>query len=505
MKIEVITRTFEMIEKIQKIFKILYNENDKYKSIISTVRLELNSERRDELLKHMDSSFREEILEYLSYLGINKLKYRLNKLKIYQEQQIFNVNIPEEDLLKIEEIEDRYVLLYFIKVLESINYVSINGDKVLLKYNTLIYLAGWSKLHSLCRGIVVDINTKEILVHPFDKFFNFKEVDETSYDNVLDLIEHKKEIYLMDKLDGTTISITKMKNGEVLITTNGGYNNFHTKLAKGIIDNSSNYKSFTSELEQGFTYIFELVHHEDNHVIKYGLKEKLYLIGIRDIEANKLLTPDEVVLFADKYGLDKVILEKFKSISDLEDKMSTMTNANKEGWVLRIITNDKDVLIKFKLDEYVKVHKELFNSGGVASTYQLMLSGELDDCIAKLSKEGQAVANHKIRLINKVLDEIQAHLEISYSKILYNHNIKDDKEYRFIKTDKNNPKFKNFIEFHKDLVNYTEYYDQKGIKELLKGRDIVDIVHNIKVKDFKKICKKYKLINFEKEVGLKEF
>ena len=77
-----------------------------------------------------------------------------------------------------------------------------------MKYSKIIWEIGWSKLAKQCRGKVVDINTREIVSYPFNKFFNLDEVEETKQDKVKELLEK----------EGVKISVTETgepnKDGE---------------------------------------------------------------------------------------------------------------------------------------------------------------------------------------------------------------------------------------------------------------------------------------------------
>ena len=97
------------------------------------------------------------------------------------------------------------------KFLEYINVVQY-GNLCLFKYsqfNEAIYTIEYVKE---ARSVVIDIETGELIMCPFKKFFNVNEYEESKESEVERLISQADKIEFSDKLDGS-FQQARWKNG----------------------------------------------------------------------------------------------------------------------------------------------------------------------------------------------------------------------------------------------------------------------------------------------------
>jgi hypothetical protein len=278
-------------------------------------------------------------------------------------ENIYKITHPGIDIINVDENEIVRTSLFDLNDTQLINYfalfcrtVTVNEHDglVLLKYSPVIYETGWNKLALLCRGKVIEMNTGRIVSYPYDKFFNINENENYRASLIAELMDEAKDIIVTDKKDGSLIAVSRMQNGKLLVTTNGSFDNMHIDLAKDMIKNQ--YPLFYNNAEYCKTYIFEIVHPDDKHCISYGDTKKMFLHGVRNLNDYSLLSYDDMQIIAEKYELD-LIEREYLDLDSMQAKVHEL-NANKEGWVVRIVGYDgSEKIVKIKYDEYFMIHR----------------------------------------------------------------------------------------------------------------------------------------------------
>ena len=152
-----------------------------------------------------------------------------------------------------------------------------------------------------CRGLILDADTNEIVSFPFTKFFNFGETNAAEID--------WKSASILQKVDGSLIKVVKI-DGQLLVSTNGTIDaykapvqdqiGFIGKTFGGLFElvladamaNEQKGKAcldwlltptqwLSSKLQEGFTYMFELVSPYTRVVVPWK-KSDIYFLGLRD-------------------------------------------------------------------------------------------------------------------------------------------------------------------------------------------------------------------------------
>jgi hypothetical protein len=283
---------------------------------------------------------------------IKKLKENIYKIK-NPSKDISLVDPADIEKCNIFDLNDTELVNYFALFSRGITINEHNG-MALVKYSPVIYETGWSKLTLLSRGKVIDLNDWTIVSYPYDKFFNINENEDYNEKIIANLINNARSVYVTDKKDGSLIAVSRLANGEVLVTTNGSFDNMHIGLAKKML--AEKYSKFYNNLLPGKTYIFEIIHPEDNHCISYGDVKKMYLHGVRDLNTYALADYEELEVVATAFDLDLIEREYINLVS-MQEKVHEK-NANKEGWVVRIVGQDgSEKIVKIKYDEYFLIHR----------------------------------------------------------------------------------------------------------------------------------------------------
>ena len=234
-------------------------------------------------------------------------------------------------------------------------------------------------------------------------FFNINEVPETDENIGRDRMEHSSYIYATEKKDGSTIIVSNYKN-KPLITTNGSFDNEQTKLAKEIFNEK--YPKFLPNVDKGYTFIFELIHPDNKIVIDYGDEKALYLLAVRDLNTEKLLSLDETHDLANQYGFPYPKVYDFENLDVMVNLAHTLKNANQEGWVLRIGNKDGEFMAKLKLDEYFEMHKT-FGKVSTKWVYRHIVNNDLDDFLALCDEDRKKDVFAEIDKINAVKEMVR--------------------------------------------------------------------------------------------------
>lgn len=320
----------------------------------------------------LDSALRREVSDLINDLGVEKQAECLASLK--------NPGVSLEELaLKytLDDLTDRELLNYFGAIMWSVT-IAESGDLLLFKYNECIWNVGWHKYAMASRGKIVDRNTLEVVSYPFDKFFNLNEHPLSQESLVVEKISKADRVSLTNKLDGSTIIVSRY-NDNALITTNGSFNNIQTKWAREIFEEK--YPDFIHDVPEGYTFVFELIHPENRIILDYGETQDLYLIAVREnaLLENGIVAYDKLLEIADSYGLNIVQQEVFTSLSDICRKARDLKDANKEGWVIRTESGGYvNYMFKLKLEEYFILHRAKSHVS-MKNIYNLYVHGNLDE------------------------------------------------------------------------------------------------------------------------------
>lgn len=280
-------------------------------------------------------------------------------------ENIYRIRHPEADMSQVSQEDLNRTNLFDLTDTQLVNYFALfcrtvtvqeKGDLVLLKYSPVIYETGWNKLALMCRGKVIDMKNRVIVSYPYDKFFNLNENENYKDELIANLMDNAKDIIVTDKKDGSLIAVTRIHpdDTEFLITTNGSFDNMHIELARKMIDEQ--YPEFKKYAPPFRTFIFEIIHPDDPHCISYGETKKMYLHGIRNLYNYALLDYDTMENVANALNLD-IVEREYLDLDTMKEKVHE-ANANKEGWVVRIIGHDgSEKIVKIKYDEYFVIHR----------------------------------------------------------------------------------------------------------------------------------------------------
>lgn len=211
---------------------------------------------------------------------------------------------------------------------ESTNYPGL----FVIKYTRKVfYDALWNDILEECRGLVVDKDWN-IVIHPFTKIYNRGENNTD-----MDLNDY---VVAVKKVNGFMAAVT-IVNGEPIVSTTGSLESDFIDYAKDKLGDLNRFKGY-----HAFTWIFEIVHEQDPHIISE--KPGAYLIGMRDLTGvvinGPMLSEWKLDSWAYKLGVMRPEWKKMK----FHEVVEAVRHVEHEGFVVRREHDDYTLKIKSK-------------------------------------------------------------------------------------------------------------------------------------------------------------
>ena len=219
---------------------------------------------------------------------------------------------------------------------------------------TCAYAEHWTTATRLCRGLIVDDSTGEIVAWPFPKFWNHHDhVNGKPYAGPLPLHE-PFEVY--DKVDGS-LGIVFRHSGRWHVATKGSFESDQAKWAQRWIDD----RQAGAFLVPGWTYLVEITYPENRIVVRNEGPGTLTLLGTYDSDGTEIpldrardtweLTGGDIVMPYPTDTLAAVVQAAADSRHPITGEPLPGNEA--EGWVVRFASG---LRVKIKTTDYVRLH-----------------------------------------------------------------------------------------------------------------------------------------------------
>lgn len=294
----------------------------------------------------------------------------------------------------------------------------------------------WNKydgLYKECRSVVIDTNTSKVIMLPMNKFFNINELQETSYDNILNKLSIAKNnnltIEYSDKLDGSMICARYYK-GDYLLTSSQALNPDNSwRLQDAYTMLTDNYKKMLYD-NPNQTFIFEYISLKDQHVVKYTKEQEgLYLIGERDVLTSYTYSYDWLKKIANEYNIKTTVLFN-TDINYIMSHLNEKSSDQAEGFVINI----DGYYVKLKYNDYITMHKTLSSMVSPNYIIKAIADENFDDFISKVPssyKENvQLIANKVFKYIKYKEEQIKSNfLYIKNKMSIEQKNFSNRKEF----------------------------------------------------------------------------
>lgn len=253
-----------------------------------------------------------------------------------------------------------------------------------------------NKFHPLVvssRGIILDIEKKKIVAYPFNRFFNYGEKPDQTFDFA--------SMRVQEKLDGSLV-IAYFYDGDWQFATKGSPDaqgnvgaysfTFNELIRKTII---TQYPDYRDRMNPDLTYMFELTSKYNQIVTNQENNEGcLTLIGVRDLQTLEELP---VVNFADKF----LVVQEF-DLKDIEQVLAVskmLKPSECEGYVL-VDKNFQRIKVKSPL--YVAAHHMLGELSSKDDVVRLIREGELDEIASYLPHKAEDLKQQEAIYFNTI-------------------------------------------------------------------------------------------------------
>lgn len=334
------------------------------------------------------------------------------------------------------------------KYSDMLKYVKVvgYGNLVLFKYNSIavynddsgITLTDiWSMyagFYRECRGVVIDIYNDELVITPYEKFFNLNEIEETMYDSIIEYMNRNKlttnDLEFTEKIDGCLIC-ARWYNDELVVSASGSLD---PKINK-VISWAENYIKSNNDyliLIQGFfnsgyvnrrlTFMFECICPLEHHVVDYDERQYgLYLIGIRNTKTGETYSYTNVIGVADVWEILSTTMYKNYTLDQVISKMDDPVGSTHEGFVMNI-KGENGFRVKIKYSDYVQLASIIENMSR-NKIVQYVYNKELDDIKSILRTKDKFIVLDEIQRCEDVINDYS----MAYDKliVLYSSRVSD--------------------------------------------------------------------------------
>lgn len=224
------------------------------------------------------------------------------------------------------------------------------GDLVVLCYtHAAQYNNTWSDVEMVCRGLILNWRTGEVVARPFDRFYNWgqggRRAERGAY------IETVTE-----KMDGS-LGILYRRDGKYQIATKGSFDSEQAIWASNWLRFKHSLRGASDDvIPDELTFLFEIIYPENRIVVPYGDRRELTLLAVRNRFTGEYLPfyPD-MLEYADRFGFGLPRTYHFNSMTDLLEARERLT-VGQEGWVIEFSNGER---FKIKGDSYLEAHRML--------------------------------------------------------------------------------------------------------------------------------------------------
>lgn len=228
----------------------------------------------------------------------------------------------------------------------------------------------WDAVTLASRGLIFFKDTGEIAARPFNKFFNAGQ-------SGTEHIDTTGPVEVTNKEDGS-MGISYMAPDMMYsIATRGSMHSEQAEHATGVF--RTKYADIWKP-DEDFSFIFEIIYREGRIVLDYGTMDDLILLGAVNKETG--VSVDRDVL--ETLGYPGPIV-KIYDFPDYQSVFEAEQEQNREGFVVRF--NESDERLKIKFDEYLAIHRLMFNLSPRRIWEMLAKGIDVDEWLTQLPDE----------------------------------------------------------------------------------------------------------------------
>lgn len=194
----------------------------------------------------------------------------------------------------------------------------------------------WTNETRICRGLIWNTQTGDVIARPFAKFFNWGEPS-------CPTVEPDEWVKVWDKLDGSLGILYDTPSGPAVATKNSFTSPQAEHATKVLRERYAAY-----QLTPGITPLVEIIYPGNRVVLDYQDVDDLFYLGSVTIaEGMSLSYVESPFPSAKLLGVGYFI--------DMADHFIDLHRENAEGVVIHV--PDRDIRVKMKQSDYLELHK----------------------------------------------------------------------------------------------------------------------------------------------------
>lgn len=228
----------------------------------------------------------------------------------------------------------------------------------------------WDEVTLASRGLIFFKDTGAIAARPFNKFFNAGQPGTEHIDTT-------GPVEVTNKEDGS-MGISYLAPDNIYsIATRGSMHSEQAEHATEVF--RSRYADIWTP-DSDHSFIFEIIYRAGRIVLDYGTMDDLILLGAVNKETG--ISVDRSVL--ESFGYPGPIVNIY-DFPDYQSVFEAEQESNREGFVVRF--NDSDARLKIKFDEYLAIHRLMFNLSP-RRVWEMLATGiDVDEWLTQLPDE----------------------------------------------------------------------------------------------------------------------
>ncbi len=255
----------------------------------------------------------------------------------------------------------------------------------------------WNKVTLACRGLILDLDTGEIVARPWNKFFNLGQRDNE--------IEFDAPVEVTDKMDGSLGILYRQSDGKLAIATRGSFASDQAIHAtRRLYDYDMNYFGIDD-----YTILFEIIYPDNRIVCNYDGMDELVLLGAVHKQHGHYYGPD--IAFSIGWNGHRTL--KF-SYDTFGEAIGAIDRPGAEGIVIR----SGNKMVKLKQQDYVELHRIVTNLSP-KTIWEMLGDGKtIGDINAGIPDEFHKYVEDIGNSLLKMASEIKYQTSLEFNRIM---------------------------------------------------------------------------------------
>lgn len=198
----------------------------------------------------------------------------------------------------------------------------------------------WTHETRICRGLIWNTETLEVVARPFAKFFNYGEPSAPK-------LKPTTRVLAFDKLDGSLGILYSTPDGPAIATKNSFQSPQAVHATKVLQERYDGW-----EPPYGTTALFEIIYPDNRIVLDYHDVDDLFLLGIVNNDTGVSWGHAGTEMIGHPFPIPMLL-----GIGELQEILQSPITyrENREGLVLKV--SSQDIRVKVKQEDYLELHK----------------------------------------------------------------------------------------------------------------------------------------------------